>query len=308
MATVQGGRIRRSATNPPANPPQHVIRFCVAFGNRASGFYANHHPVANYWYTYELQQPSRFQHARPEHGADVNVGILRNNVAYGAPCCRTKPAATTPTTRGRFRSPFRTPTFRALRRRVILRVKPRQPAGDLLLASRDGQDLIDKGRRQVALQRHGARPRRIRDRIPPARGERAAPPAVQPARLAQAARLGRGTGTAGGSRHERRWGRRDGADDAGANGATDGNSATAGSTGAGGTAMAVRSAPTAPHPNRVAAPATPRAIARAALAGVAGVAMAMSVFDADEGSLNAIRFRHESGQSQGSKVIRRNVS
>ena len=30
--------------------PMHVIQFCMAVGNRASGFYANHQPGGNYWY------------------------------------------------------------------------------------------------------------------------------------------------------------------------------------------------------------------------------------------------------------------
>ena len=27
----------------------HIIRFCVAVGNKANGFYSNHHPVGSYW-------------------------------------------------------------------------------------------------------------------------------------------------------------------------------------------------------------------------------------------------------------------
>jgi hypothetical protein len=68
-----------------AGAPTHTVRFSVAFNNKASGFYNNHHPVANVFYNntsvsngYDFNMlgidPS---------GAAINLGILRNNIAYG---------------------------------------------------------------------------------------------------------------------------------------------------------------------------------------------------------------------------------
>lgn len=70
----------------PAIIPRHMIRFCLAFDNRAAGFYQNHHPLPNYYYDntsfdnkgadfnllgYDL-----------EKAGDANLGILRNNLAF----------------------------------------------------------------------------------------------------------------------------------------------------------------------------------------------------------------------------------
>jgi len=69
------------AQNSPSNPPSHTVRRCVAFSNRSSGFYANHHPVADHIYN-----NSSFRNAAANYnmlGLNGNVGILRNNVAYG---------------------------------------------------------------------------------------------------------------------------------------------------------------------------------------------------------------------------------
>jgi hypothetical protein len=39
-----GGYGSRPASQVPNPVPRHVVRFCVAVGNKANGFYANHHP------------------------------------------------------------------------------------------------------------------------------------------------------------------------------------------------------------------------------------------------------------------------
>ncbi len=44
-----GGYGTTSADRLPATMPRHTIRFCVAVGNKASGFYANHHPGGSDW-------------------------------------------------------------------------------------------------------------------------------------------------------------------------------------------------------------------------------------------------------------------
>jgi hypothetical protein len=43
-AGFKAGGFGKPARNVPNPVPRHVVRQCVAFGNRAQGFYANHHP------------------------------------------------------------------------------------------------------------------------------------------------------------------------------------------------------------------------------------------------------------------------
>lgn len=64
----------------PSNPPVHTIRNCLAFQNRAAGFYANHHPVACIW-----QNNTGYKNGVNFNmlGLNSNVGVLRNNLAYG---------------------------------------------------------------------------------------------------------------------------------------------------------------------------------------------------------------------------------
>lgn len=45
-----GGYGKRHASELPSPIPRHVIRGCLAVGNRASGFYANHHPGGCDWF------------------------------------------------------------------------------------------------------------------------------------------------------------------------------------------------------------------------------------------------------------------
>jgi hypothetical protein len=67
-----------------ANAPQHIARNNVAFNNKASGFYANHHPVASYFYnnTSVNNHPDFNMLGVDSAGAAINLGILRNNLAY----------------------------------------------------------------------------------------------------------------------------------------------------------------------------------------------------------------------------------
>lgn len=67
-----------------ANAPVHTVRFSVAFRNKASGFYANHHPVAN-----EYDNNTAFSNGAGYNllsidasNAAISLGILRNNLAY----------------------------------------------------------------------------------------------------------------------------------------------------------------------------------------------------------------------------------
>jgi hypothetical protein len=71
-------------SNVPATPPQHTVQHCVAIRNRASGFYANHHPVANFWYnnTAYDNKSANFNMLGLDGSTDINVGLLRNNLAF----------------------------------------------------------------------------------------------------------------------------------------------------------------------------------------------------------------------------------
>jgi hypothetical protein len=73
-----------SATSGPTTGPQHTIRNCVAFLNRANGFYANHEPVGNFWYnnTAFNNRGANFNMLGLNGTTAVNVGVLRNNIAF----------------------------------------------------------------------------------------------------------------------------------------------------------------------------------------------------------------------------------
>jgi hypothetical protein len=63
---------------------KHTVRSSVAFDNKASGFYANHHPLANDFFnnTSYGNHPDFNMLGVNSSGAAVNLGNLRNNIAY----------------------------------------------------------------------------------------------------------------------------------------------------------------------------------------------------------------------------------
>lgn len=66
-----GGYGARPASRLPAPIPRHVVRGCVAVGNRSSGFYANHHPGGSDW----------FNNTAFRNGSNFNfLGRLADNV------------------------------------------------------------------------------------------------------------------------------------------------------------------------------------------------------------------------------------
>jgi hypothetical protein len=67
-----------------AGAPQHIARNNVAFNNKAAGFYANHHPVASFFYnnTGVNNHPNFNMLGVDSTGAAINLGILRNNLSY----------------------------------------------------------------------------------------------------------------------------------------------------------------------------------------------------------------------------------
>jgi hypothetical protein len=68
-----------------ANAPVHVVRFSVAFDNKANGFYANHHPVASdFFNNTSFNNGVDFNMLGiDKNGGPVGLGRLRNNVAFG---------------------------------------------------------------------------------------------------------------------------------------------------------------------------------------------------------------------------------
>jgi MYXO-CTERM domain-containing protein len=81
----KGGGYGTDTSTFPASPPQHVVRGCLAVGNRASGFYANHHPgpITFYNNTSYNNHPDFNLLGMDRNGADIHVGVLRNNLAFG---------------------------------------------------------------------------------------------------------------------------------------------------------------------------------------------------------------------------------
>jgi hypothetical protein len=67
-----------------AGAVKHTVRTSVAFNNRAAGFYANHHPVADDFFnnTGYGNHPDFNMLGVDSSGAAVGRGTLRNNIAY----------------------------------------------------------------------------------------------------------------------------------------------------------------------------------------------------------------------------------
>ncbi|WP_255950003.1 right-handed parallel beta-helix repeat-containing protein [Streptomyces odontomachi] len=63
---------------------KHTVRTSVAFDNKAAGFYANHHPLANDFFnnTSYNNHPDYNMLGVSSSGAAVALGNLRNNIAY----------------------------------------------------------------------------------------------------------------------------------------------------------------------------------------------------------------------------------
>lgn len=68
-----------------AESAKHTVSFSVAFDNRSTGFYANHHPIANDFFN-NTAFSNRVDFnllGVAEDGSAIGTGVLRNNVAYG---------------------------------------------------------------------------------------------------------------------------------------------------------------------------------------------------------------------------------
>lgn len=73
----------------PEKMPMHTVQFCLAVGNKANGFYANHQPGGNYWFNNTaFRNGNNFNmlNRNADFTADVpGYGhILKNNLSYKA--------------------------------------------------------------------------------------------------------------------------------------------------------------------------------------------------------------------------------
>jgi hypothetical protein len=131
------------------NAPVHTVRFSVAFKNKANGFYANHHPVANLYYNNtSIANGAGFNFLGIDSAnAAISRGVARNNLAYentpiasagGADTAYNSSSLPVSVTAADFQS-VSTTGWDA----------PRQPDGSLPLLPylhlAAGSDLIDKG-------------------------------------------------------------------------------------------------------------------------------------------------------------------
>jgi hypothetical protein len=81
----KGGGYGADPAEFPPTPAQHTVRFCLAFSNKAAGFYANHHPISELFYnnTSYDNNPDFNMLGMSSAGADITVGVYRNNIALG---------------------------------------------------------------------------------------------------------------------------------------------------------------------------------------------------------------------------------
>jgi hypothetical protein len=79
----------------PAKPAEHVVRFCLAFANKAAGFYANHHPSSLLFYnnTSYANHPNFNMLGMNDAGGDITVGKYRNNIAFSGTLFSNRTAA-----------------------------------------------------------------------------------------------------------------------------------------------------------------------------------------------------------------------
>ena len=82
---IKGGGFDLPPTRVPANPPSHIIRNCLSFLNLGNGFDANFEPVGDHWTnnTGYMNGANFNMHGTLADGTTANVGILRNNIAFG---------------------------------------------------------------------------------------------------------------------------------------------------------------------------------------------------------------------------------
>ncbi len=92
---IKAGGYGADPANFPAKPAEHVVRFCLAFANKAAGFYANHHPSSLLFYnnTSYANHPDFNMLGMDDVGGSITVGKYRNNIALGGTLFSNRTAA-----------------------------------------------------------------------------------------------------------------------------------------------------------------------------------------------------------------------
>ncbi len=136
--------------------PMHTIRFCVAVGNRANGFYSNHHPGGDYWYNNtSYRNGTNFnmlnRNAAFTEDLEGYGHVLKNNLSFAARTYDTQYIDTTANdvSYNSFTLPVKVTKddFVSLDESQLTR--PRKADGSLpditFMKLKKGSDLIDKG-------------------------------------------------------------------------------------------------------------------------------------------------------------------
>jgi len=81
----KGGGYGADPADFPDDPAEHTTRHCLAFANRAAGFYANHHPDTLFFHNNTAfdNNPNFNMLGMNSSGGDITVGEYRNNVGLG---------------------------------------------------------------------------------------------------------------------------------------------------------------------------------------------------------------------------------
>jgi hypothetical protein len=83
-----GGYGAAANPNVPTPIPNNTVQFCLSVGNKASGFYSNHHMAGSFWYNNTAYKNGTNFNMLNRKGADVSVPgfdhTLKNNIAYKA--------------------------------------------------------------------------------------------------------------------------------------------------------------------------------------------------------------------------------
>ena len=162
-----GGYGSTAASNLPKTIPRHVVRFCVAVGNKNSGFYANHHPGGCDWlHNTAFKNGANFNMlgrlADNRTDVDGYGHRLINNLSYSSRRDITRINAAECELAGNSFAlglKLSDKDFISLNEKEFLR--PRQPDGSLsrvgFLRPAEGSTLIDAGV-ECGLPFHGAKP------------------------------------------------------------------------------------------------------------------------------------------------------
>ncbi len=86
-----GGFANDPANKIPDPVPRHTVKFCIAVGNKANGFYSNHHLNGNYWYNNTAYKNNinfnMVNRESPQVDSLWEYGynhVLKNNLSYDA--------------------------------------------------------------------------------------------------------------------------------------------------------------------------------------------------------------------------------